>query len=211
MELKDILKALEKLKNNKDKIDYINKIIKEIKDKELIEELKELIKELEEDLEEKLDNVDIPLARRREIELDEVESDIEVQERQVARQRPAIRPDIILPRENDERETRYEAVNANYKPASNAPTYQTSQTFSNYENMSLQSQVNTKLVEEILVKERDFDVGQVINDFQREEIRDTIDRFLPNASTEEKIRAEQQVIYDMKFKNKDLQYIAKIK
>lgn len=210
MELKDILKAIEKLKDNKDKIDYINKIIKEIKDKELIEELQELIKELEEDLEERLDNADIPLARRREIELDEVESDIEIQERQIIRQRPTIRPDIILPRE-DERETRYEAVNAIYKPVSQTPVYQFNQPFSSYENISLQSQVNTKLVEEILVKERDFDVGQIISDIQKEEIRDTIERFLPNASAEEKIRAEQQVIYDMKFKNKDLQYIAKIK
>ena len=211
MEIKDILKALEKLKDNKDKINYINKIIKEIKDKELIEELKELVKELEEDLEEKIDNVDIPLARRREIELDEVESDIEVQERQAARQRPVIRPNIILPREEDEKETRYEAVNSNYKQVSNAPVYQTSPLFSNYDNISLQSQIDTNFVEQTLVREMDFDVGQVINDVQKEEIRSTIDKLLPNISTEERITAEDKVMYEMKFKNKDLQYIVKLK
>jgi len=89
--------------------------------------------------------------------------------------------------------------------------YQNNQSFSNYENISLQNQVNTKLVEEMLVKERDFNIGQVINDVQIEEIKDTIDKFIPNASAEEKITARDQVMYDMKFKNKDLKYITKLR
>ena len=211
MDVKEILKNLEKLKSNEDKIKYLNEILKKIKDKDLIEEIKELIQELKDSLESKIEDVVIPVSRRREIELDEVESDIETQERQVVRQRSIPRQQIILPRENDDKETRYDIANSNYKPVNTTPVYQTNQPFSTYENISLQNQMNTKMVEEILVKERDFNIGQVIGDAQREEIRDTIERFVPNASAEEKIRAEEQVMYDMKFKNKDLKYIAKLK
>ena len=89
--------------------------------------------------------------------------------------------------------------------------YQTSPLFSNYDNISLQGQIDTNFVEQALVREMGFDVGQVINDVQKEEIRSTIDKLLPNISTEERITAEDKVMYEMKFKNKDLQYIAKLK
>jgi hypothetical protein len=212
MKIKDILKELEKLKDNEEKVQYLKEVLEEINDKELIKEINILIDTLKEDLEEKLSReIVIPVTRKRDLELNEIEQDIEVQERQVARPRQVIRQDIVFPREEDEKETRYETVSPNYKPVSASPTYQVNRPFSSYDNISLQNQVDTKLVEEILVKERDFNIGQVINDFQREEIRDTIDKFIPNASMEEKIKAEQQVIYDMKFKNKDLKYITKLR
>src|SRR3989344_7031324 len=210
MKIKDILESLEEIENNEDKLKYLKEILKRIDDKILIKEINELIEELENDLEEKLQDVVITPQRKRIIEIDDAEHDIEIKESQVTRQRIA-RPDINLSDLDNEKEVRYESINLNYKPINITPIYQSAQPFSSYENIALQNQLNTKLVEEILVKEKDFNIGQVINDVQREEIRDTIDKFIPNASAEEKIRAEQQVVYDMKFKNKDLKYITKLR
>ena len=210
MKIKDILENLEEIEDNKDKLKYLKEIIKKINDEELIKEIKDIINGLEESLENKLDKVEISHNIRREMQFDEAESDIELQERQI-RQRPLIRPDLNLSNLDNEKEVRYENVNSNYKPVNAIPVYQSAQPFSSYENIALQNQLNTKLVEEILIKEKDFNVGQMINDVQREEIRDTIDKFIPSASVEEKIRAEQQIVYDMKFKNKDLKYAIKLK
>ena len=210
MKIKDILESLEEIENNEDKLKYLKEILKRIDDKILIKEINELIEELENDLEEKLQDVVITPQRKRIIEIDDAEHDIEIKESQVTRQRIA-RPDINLSNLDNEKEVRYESINSNYKPINTIPIYQSAQPFSSYENIALQNQLNTKMVEEILVKERDFNIGQVINDVQREEIRDTIDKFIPNASAEEKIRAEHQVVYDMKFKNKDLKYVIKLR
>ena len=210
MKIKDILESLEEIENNEDKLKYLKEILKRIDDKEIIKEIKDIIDELEEGLENKLDKVEISHNIRREMQFDEAESDIELQERQI-RQRPLIRNDLNLSNLDNEKEVRYESINSNYKPINTIPIYQSAQPFSSYENIALQNQLNTKMVEEILVKERDFNIGQVINDVQREEIRDTIDKFIPNASAEEKIRAEHQVVYDMKFKNKDLKYVIKLR
>ena len=54
MKLKDILKVLEKIENNEEKINYLKELIEKIDDKDLVNEIKELINELEENLEEKL-------------------------------------------------------------------------------------------------------------------------------------------------------------
>ena len=210
MKIKDILESLEEIENKEDKLKYLKEILKRIDDKEIIKEIKDIIDELEEGLENKLDKVEISHNIRREMQFDEAESDIELQERQI-RQRPLIRNDLNLSNLDNEKEVRYESINSNYKPVNITPVYQSAQPFSSYENSALQNQLNTKMVEEILVKERDFNIGQVINDVQKEEIRDTIDKFIPNASAEEKIRAEQQVVYDMKFKNKDLKYVIKLR
>ncbi|MEK6932418.1 MAG: hypothetical protein AABW56_01330 [Nanoarchaeota archaeon] len=209
MDVKEILKNLEKLKGNEVKIKYLNEILKKIEDKDLIEEIKELIQELEDNLESKIEDVIIPASRRRKMELDEVESDIETQGRQVVRQRQLPRQQIILPRDEEDKETRYN-IAPRYETKTQQ-TYQTAQLFTTYENMSQQSQTNARLIEEVLIKERDFDIGNAISENQREEIRDTIDKFMPNASVEERIKTEQQVFYDMKLKDKNLKYIAKLR
>ncbi len=188
MDVKEILKNLEKLKGNEVKIKYLNEILKKIEDKDLIEEIKELIQELEDNLESKIEDVIIPASRRRKMELDEVESDIETQGRQVVRQRQLPRQQIILPRDEEDKETRYN-IAPRYETKTQQ-TYQTAQLFTTYENMSQQSQTNARLIEEVLIKERDFDIGNAISENQREEIRDTIDKFMPNASVEERIKTE---------------------
>ena len=212
MKIKDILNNLEEIESNEDKLNYLKELLKEMKDKDLIEEIKEIINELQEDLETKLEeDVKITPVQKRQIKFDEAEHDIEIEQEEITpRQRQVTRPIINLPRTDNETEVRYDA-SSNYQSRNVTPIYQTTQSFSNYENISLQNQMNTKMVEEILIKERDFNVGQVINDVQREEIRETIDRFIPSASFEKKIKAEQQVMYDMKFKNKDLKYITKLR
>jgi len=212
MKLKDILNKLEEFESNEEKLEYLKKLLNKLKDDILIEDVKDLIEELEENLETKLEDIAITPRRMREIESEDVEIDLEAQERQVARQ-TIRRPDLNLRNVNleEENEVRYEATNPNYKPITSTPIYQSVQPFSNYNNLALQNQLNIRMVEEILIKEREFNVGQVISDVQREEIRDTIERFIPNASVEEKIRAEQQVMYEMKFKNKDLKYITRLK
>jgi len=211
MEIKEILKALEKLKENKDKVKYLKEIINKIKDKNLVNEIKELIEELEDNLETKLDNTQIPTARQREIELDEVESDIEVQERKLAPQK-IIRPDINLRNIEEEREVRYENNNISYQSTkSTTPVYQTNASFATYESMAQQNAANIRMVEQELIKEDIISFGQPISDVQKERIRDTIERFIPNASPEERIQAENQILYDIKSKDKDLKYISKLK
>ncbi len=208
MNIKNILKELEKIKNDNDKKDYLNKLIIALKDKKLIEDIKSLAKKLDEDLEEKIEEIIVPISRRKEIERKDFEIDIEQNERQITKEKPIIRQEQIA---DENREVKYNTTSSNYNTISKLSSYQNSARLSDYQNVSLQNQVNTKLVEEILVKEMDFNIGQVINDVQREEIRDTIERFIPNASVEEKINAEKQVLYDMRFKNKDIKYIPKLR
>ena len=211
MKLKDILKILEKIENNENKINYLKELIKKTDDKDLINEIKELINELEEDLETKLEqNVAVTPARKREIELDEVEHDIETREQQVTRQRPIARPDLNLQNRESEGEVRYETNVSNYQ-SRQAPVYQVNPSFSTYESVAQHDLTNARIVEKILVEEDILTPGSSISETQKEQLRDTIDRFMPNASTEERLTTEKQIIYDMKLKGEELRYIKKLK
>ncbi len=206
MKFKDILKELEDIEDNKEKISYLNKLLKEIQDKDLIKQVKELIKEFEEDLEGKLEEeIVITPSRKREIELDDAEHDIEIQEEQI---RPRVQRQTINLNAEENREVRYEN-NVTYQTRIQAPVYQGNQISTAYELMSQQLNMKIGLIEEVLIKERDFNIGQVINESQREEIKETIDKIIPHASPEEKIMAEKKVIYNLQ--SKEHKYMTKLK
>ena len=210
MKIKDILLALEELENNEEKLNYLKELLKKEKDEELIEEIQELINELEENLEAKLQYTIITPQQKRIIELEEVETDIETQERQITRQRPIIRPDLNINDRKKETEVRYDLPNTNYKEK-NVPVYQNLQSFSTYESIAMQNKIDTAMVEKILVQEDIVSLGQAVNDVQKEQIRGTIERFMPHASVEEKIAAEQQIVYHIGSKDKGLKYMPKLK
>ncbi len=204
MKIKDILKELEKLKNNEEKVQYLKEVLEEVNDKNLIEQINKLIKDLKENLEEKLDK-EVPLTRKREVELNEIEQDIEDKERQ-------IRPQQIVRRNIDLDDIKKDEVNYTgnfvYKQ-STAPVYQTNQL--TYESISQQLNTNIRLIEDVLVKESLITPGSTLDEVQKERIQDTIEKFMPHASPEEKLMAEQRIVYDIKTKDKDFKYATKLK
>ena len=210
MKLKDILKKLEEFESNDERLDYLKELLKDIEDEELITQIEELINELEENLETKLEDIKITLGRRRELEIEDVKTDLETQERQITRQR-INRPDINLSNINldQENEVRYDTTQT-YQSRSR-PVYQAPQSFFDYQSLTQKDQINTRMVEEILIKEDILSVGEAISESKRDQLRETVERFMPNASTEERINAEKQIMYDMKLKGKELRYIPKLK
>ena len=210
MKLKDILKKLEEFESNDERLDYLKELLKDIEDEELITQIEELINELEENLETKLEDIKITLGRRRELEIEDVKTDLETQERQITRQR-INRPDINLSNINldQENEVRYDTTQT-YQSQSR-PVYQAPQSFFDYQSLTQKDQINTRMVEEILIKEDILSVGEAISESKRDQLRETVERFMPNASTEERINAEKQIMYDMKLKGKELRYIPKLK
>src|SRR3989344_1742807 len=109
MDFKNILKKLEELETNEEKVEFLKGLLEELDDEDLINE----VKELEEDLESKL-NVDVSLRKiSREIDIDDNELDAEQIQRNLP-QRQAARPDLAI-RQNEEDlgEFRYSS-NSNY-------------------------------------------------------------------------------------------------
>ena len=208
MNIKDIKKQLEKLENNEDRLDYLKKLLKKVDDEELEEAILSLIKGIE-GLESKLENLPDIAPTRRQLELDDVEHDIETQEIQVAPRQTRARPDLnILQREEENIETNY--TTSNYT-INLVPQYLT-QSIISYESLANQG-IETSRIEESLIRENILNPESPLTDLSREQLHVKVRDLMPFASTEEIIKYEDKVLWDLKDSKKSshLKYIPKLR
>ncbi len=200
LSLKEINKKLEEFKSSEDKINYLNKLLKEINDKELVQELKRIIKDLEESLENKLEQVEIPQARKiiREIDLNETEQEAEEIHNRVVRQRIP-RQQII----NEDREidfsyssvTNYENVQLyNLKP-------------SDYNNM--QNSFEHGSITQRLIRENILNPLNPITEVERENLSNKLREMMPGIPEEKILIYRAQIEEDIK-KNEKIKYIPRL-
>ena len=210
MKLKDILKELENIRDNEKRVIYLKELLEEIDDKELIKDINKLIEELEEDLESKLDNVAFPVSRKREIELDDVEHDIETQETRVTRQVP-VQPRISLQNIEEDKDIRYDFGAQTYQ-TSKPIVYQSNQdSFTTYESLALHEDIDITMIEKALFQEGRIEAGSGLSEFHKDQVQETVERFMPYASVEDRIKARDKVFDDLKSKEEKLKYIAKLR
>lgn len=200
LSLKEIKKKLEEFKSADDKLDYINKLLKKINDKELVQELKKIIKNLEESLENKLEQVEIPQARKiiREIDLNETENEAEEIHNQVLRQR--------IPRQQDINEERgadfsYSSV-ADY---GNVHLYNLKP--SDYDNMQNSFEPNS--ITNRLIRENILNPLIPITEVERENLGNKLREMMPGIPEEKILIYRTQIEEDIK-KNEKIKYIAKL-
>jgi len=200
LSLKEIKKKLEEFKSNTNKIDYINKLLKEINDKELIKELKKIIKDLKESLENRLEQVEIPQARKiiREIDLNETENEAEEINNRVLRQRIPKQQSI---NENREIDFSYSSI-ANY---GNIHLYDLKP--SDYNNMQNSFEPNS--ITQRLIRENILNPLIPITEVERENLSNKLREMMPGIPEEKILIYRAQIEEDIK-KNEKIKYIAKL-
>ncbi len=202
MDFKNILKKLEELETNEEKVEFLKGLLEELDDEDLINEVKELIKEFEEDLESKL-NVDVSLRKiSREIDIDDNELDAEQIQRNLP-QRQAARPDLAI-RQNEEDlgEFRYSS-NSNY---SNLALYSQQ----SFDYQTLEGSFNTDIMKQNLVRESILNPESSLTEIEKENLGKKLRESMPGAS-EEKILIYQAKITDELKKDEKSRYIARLK
>ncbi len=208
MNIKDIKKQLEKLEDNEDKLEYLNKLLEQVEDEKLKEFIKSLIKDIE-SLESKLEKLPDLTPIRRQVELDEVEHDIESREVQITPQRSIARPDLMMmPREQENIETNYAPGNYSINLV---PEYLT-QTITTYESFATEGAEISK-IEQNLVRENILNPESPLSELTREQLHVRVRELMPFASPEEVIRYEANIITGLRDTKKAerLKYIPKVR
>jgi hypothetical protein len=202
--IKDILKKLEKIEDNQDKLNYLYGVLDEIEDEELSKEIKEIIKKLEESLESKLGEVEIPQVKKitREIDLNELEQDVEQVQRNLP-QRQTPRPDLAI-RQNEGEETEF-----NYSSISN---YSTAQLYSpqSFDYQTLQRAFDTGFIEQSLVRENILNPERTITDIEKENLNKKLRETMPGSSEERILMYQAKITEDLK-KDEKIKYVPRLK
>ncbi|MEK6907443.1 MAG: hypothetical protein AABW45_02850 [Nanoarchaeota archaeon] len=201
--IEDIIKKLEELESNEDRLEYLNSILDEIEDDELKENIKEIIKKLEDSLETKLEMQDTPSLRKiaREMDFDEAELDVEQIQRNT-QQRNA-RPDLTI-RQSEDNE-------ANFSYSSNN-NYSNTQLYSQglFDYQTLQGSSNLDLVKQNLVRENILNPESPSTELERENLSKKLRESMPGMSEENLLIYQNKISTELK-KDEKAKYIARLK
>lgn len=205
LNIKDIIKKLEELETNQEKIDFLNEILEEVDDEELINEIKELIDGLKENLETKLENIDVPIRKiTREIEIDDTELDVEQIQRDLPqRQGQAARPDLAIRQAEDE--------NASFSYSSNT-NYASTQLYTPqlFDYQTLQQSFNNDFMKQNIVRESVLNPETPLNDVEKENLSRKLRESMPGASEEDLLMYQGRIARDVK-KDEKTKYVARFK
>jgi hypothetical protein len=201
LKIKDIVENLEKIEDNKDKINYLESLLEDLEDEELIEKIESLIKVLKESLENKL-NVEIPVFRKaiREIDFEDLESDVEQMQRNFSK--PFQRPDLIV-KNNETEETNFKyGSNANY---SNIKLYNSI----SFDYQSLQNSFDMNVVRENLIRENILNPEGQVTEVERENLNRRLSEMMPNLPEEKLFVYQSKILEDLK--KDERKYIARLR
>jgi len=204
LNVKDIIKKLEELENNQEKINFLNKLLEEIDDEELINEIKGLIEELKESLESKLENIEIPVRKiAREMEIDDTELDVEQIQRNLP-QRQTARPDLTIRQMQEDEDLSFSySSNTNY---ANTQLYAPQL----FDYQTLQQSFNNDFMKQNIVRESILNPETPLNEVERENLSRKLRESMPGASEENLLMYQAKISSEIK-KDEKIKYVARLK